>query len=561
MRKLLAERHLGLKIIGEGDLDRRVRGAHSMEIEGVGQWLRPDWLMLTTGLRFVGLPDADRHQAELVEELVRCEAAALLFGVGVHFQDVPQALRQAAQDAGLNLLTVDPSVPFLQIEQYVYESELSSDAYALRQRLRIQEDLLDALAADQPVRALVHRIGSLMHGAVILYEESGRVVESTGQGPTVLIWNAVRAGSSRGGRQIFTVGRWHVTARPVALRGVGYWIALASRREQVIDELGQPILDATQKLLGAMRGLRALTVAQSVTEAAEILRTIRAGMTPDTASRVWDRLRSFRFERDRTMRAFVAVPKDAGSAGSAAGSGGSASSGDAPASPHPDRRDVVLELAQTFGLPLVLEADEADGFSGLAGDRVVLDDWLREAARTHHVGLSEPFDDLHLARARTRDAERALRVALRRRYALFGTGTAEETEQPGSVLRFEDVDLVTWLLASRSPEAVAIKARQQLGHLLARKDLTATVAAYLTCNQDVRATAEVMFLHPNSVRYRLRRAEELLGAPITSAVVVANLYLALHDRLAEPHRNARDGDAAPGTDSPQFPRTSEDHAR
>ncbi|MER6629115.1 PucR family transcriptional regulator [Streptomyces sp. NPDC000987] len=526
VRRLLGERHLGLKTVNEGDLERRVRGAHSMEIEGAGQWLRRDWLMLTTGLRFVGLPDTDRHQAALVEELVRCEAAALLFGIGVHFQEVPPALRRAAEAAGLNLLTVDPSVPFLQIEQYVYESELSSDAYSLRQRLRIQEDLLEALAADQPVKALVHRIGALTHGAAILYEESGRVVESTGQGPTVLIWSAVRAGSSNGGRQGFTVGRWHVAARPVALRGVGYWIAVASRREQVIDELGQPILDATQKLLGAMRGLRALTVAQSVTEAAEILRTIRSGMTPDTASRVWDRLRSFRFERDRSMRAFVAVPTlPAPSAPD-----------DAPAPAQADRRDVVLELAQTYGLPLVLEADESGGFSGLAGDRVVLDDWLRDAARTHHVGLSEPFDDLHLARARTRDAERALRVALRRRHSGFGTDTPEEAGRPGSILRFEDVDLVTWLLASRSPDAVAAKSRQQLGDLLDRADLTATVAAYLACNLDVRATAEAMFLHPNSVRYRLRRVEELLGGtPITSAVVVANLYLALHDQLAEPH--------------------------
>jgi purine catabolism regulator len=182
-------------------------------------------------------------------------------------------------------------------------------------------------------------------------------------------------------------------------------------------------------------------------------------------------------------------------------------------------------------------------------DRVVLDDWLREAARTHHVGLSEPFDDLHLARARTRDAERALGVALRRRHARFGTGTTpEETEQPGAILRFEDVDLVTWLLASRSTDAVAAKARQQLGHLLDREDLAATAAAYLTCNLDVRATAQAMFLHPNSVRYRLRRIEELLGAPITSAVVVANLYLALHDQLAEPHQG--EGTRTTGPDHP-----------
>ncbi|WP_335940715.1 helix-turn-helix domain-containing protein [Streptomyces sp. PTD5-9] len=521
MRTLLGERHLGLRTVNEADLDRRVHGAHSMEIEGPGKWLRRDWLMLTTGLRFVGLPDAERHQSALVEELARSRAAALLFGVGVHFQDVPPALRRAAGAAGLNLLAVDPSVPFLQIEQYVHESELSSDAHLLRQRLRIQEDLLEALAADQPIRALVHRIGALTHGSAILYEESGRVVESTGQGPTVLIWSAVRAGSSHGGRRGFTVGRWHVAARPVALRGVGYWIAIASRREQVVAELGQPILDATQKLLGAMRGLRALTMAQSVTEAAEILRTIRSGMTPDTVGRVWNRLRPFRFERNRMMRAFVAAPM----------TDAARPRDDAPVPAHPDPRDVLLETAQTCGLPLVLEADEAGGFSGLAGDRVVLDDWLREAARTHHVGLSEPFEDLHLARARTRDAERALRVALRRRHTRPGAGAAGRVGRPGSVLRFEDIDLAGWLLASRDDAAVAAKAHQQLGPLLAHEDLVDTVVAFLGCGLDVRAAAERLYVHPNTVRYRLRKAEDLLGAPMTSPAVITNLFLALHDRV------------------------------
>lgn len=521
MQKLLGESHLGLKLVVEGDLGHRVRGAHSVEIEGAGRWLRPDWLMLTTGLRFVGLPDAAGAQAALVEELVRCGAAGLMFGVGIHFREVPAGLRNAAQEAGLNLLTVDPSVPFLQIEQHVYRSELSGDAHALRRRLRIQEDLLEALAEDQPVTALVHRIGTLTNGFAVLYEESGRVVASTGQGPTMLIWSAVRSGQSRGGKQGFAVGRWQVIARPIALRGVGYWVALGSRREAVLEELGPPILDATQSLLGAMRGIRALSAAQTLAEAAEILHTVSTSMTPETASRVWARLRPFRFERDRPVRAFVAAPF--------------ARSGSAP----PDGADTLLETAQTFGLPLVLEVEDSGGFRGLAGDRVVLDEWLRRAAGTHHVGLSEPFDDLHLVRSRTRDAERALRVALRRRYA--GTSAAGDTEangEAGAVLRFEDVDMATWLLASRSADDVATKARQQLGDLLEREDLTATVAAWLGANLDVRATAAAMFLHPNSVRYRLRRAEELVGAPITSAAVVANLYLALHDRIS--HGPARD---------------------
>ncbi|SER60611.1 PucR family transcriptional regulator [Salisediminibacterium halotolerans] len=43
------------------------------------------------------------------------------------------------------------------------------------------------------------------------------------------------------------------------------------------------------------------------------------------------------------------------------------------------------------------------------------------------------------------------------------------------------------------------------------KEVLQTLKTYIDCDLDIRTTAETMYLHPNSVRYRINRTEELLG--------------------------------------------------
>jgi purine catabolism regulator len=521
VRELVENRALGLKVLAAGDLDAVVRGAHAIEIEHPGAWLEPDWAMLTTGMRFSGLADAGPAYQALVAELAERRVAALLFGVGVHFDTAPQGLIQACREHGLSLIAIAADVPFLAIERAVNHAVMSSEASQLKQSLQLQNDLIAALAEDQPVRALVSRMGTLLKGTAILYEESGTIVASTGDGPAMLVWGEIQAAGTR--QASFVVGRWHFIARPTVLRGIGYWLALGSKREDVLDELAEPLLDVTERLLGAIRGVRTLSAAQSMAESAQILRALRADISPETASRLWDRLRGFRFQRDRELRAFVTQP--------VARTGAKPQYGLGDTEPE----DEALSLAHELGVPLLLEAE--DGIlSGLVGDHPGLTGWSQHLAKEFHVGLSEPFTDLHLTKTRFRDAGRALRVATRRAAYRVGRSARDaesETPRGGRVLMFEDADVINWLLSSRNTEAVSAKLDQQLGHLLARPDLVETLLAYFAANMDANATAKALFLHTNSVRYRLRKIEELIQAPMSSPAVIANLYVALHDQVDE----------------------------
>jgi DNA-binding PucR family transcriptional regulator len=57
--------------------------------------------------------------------------------------------------------------------------------------------------------------------------------------------------------------------------------------------------------------------------------------------------------------------------------------------------------------------------------------------------------------------------------------------------------------------------------------LLKTLNAYMECNGNISEVAELLHVHKQSVRYRLRRITELTGFDVTKFQDAAQLYLAL----------------------------------
>lgn len=388
------------------------------------------------------------------------------------------------------------------------------EVYRLRRQLWFQNELIAALADDQPVQSLMARLGQLVRGTAALYDESGHIAACVGDGPLRLIWQELEHRDRQAHR--FGMGRYDVLAGPVVMRGSGYWVALASRYPATVKEIGEPLLESTQRMLSVMRGARSLGRTQEQAHARHLLTVLSAEVTADRVPALWRRLRELRFTPNHPVRTVVAVRVTR------------------PGTPlqspraRADHLEAMHEIAYLEGLPLVLADHPADSPSGepsllaLAADEPEFIYWCARLARTHVVGVSEPIVDLSRAAAAFRDARMAVRV-----------GLAEPWDQtaPHAIVRFEDVDLATWLLSSRPGGEVDARVARILGPLLEREELLETLVTHLALELDVRLTAEALFLHPNSVRYRLRRIEELLGGPLSSPRVLANCYLALHKRL------------------------------
>jgi hypothetical protein len=93
---------------------------------------------------------------------------------------------------------------------------------------------------------------------------------------------------------------------------------------------------------------------------------------------------------------------------------------------------------------------------------------------------------------------------------------ARRLGREGRVLRFDDLGVHRLLLQVPDPEDARAFAREVLGRLATDSsertvELVRTLARYFREDGSPQRTAKVLSVHPNTVGYRLRRAEELSG--------------------------------------------------
>lgn len=166
--------------------------------------------------------------------------------------------------------------------------------------------------------------------------------------------------------------------------------------------------------------------------------------------------------------------------------------------------DVVLD-----GVRRAARHSGRDALSGVAGDRLVAvlaaaDDADVVAAAQVVEGcfadgplvLGPTVADLGAAGSSAAEALAGLRAARAR------------PELPRPV---HAGDLLPERVVSGDPSAREALAAEVLAPLLEEPDLLATVSAYVEQGRSVEGTARALFLHPNTVRYRLRKVADLTG--------------------------------------------------
>lgn len=99
----------------------------------------------------------------------------------------------------------------------------------------------------------------------------------------------------------------------------------------------------------------------------------------------------------------------------------------------------------------------------------------------------------------------------------------------GEILCFQDIEIACLTAGILGADARAAFVRRELAGLAASDDSTDrlrdTLRVYLKNGSDAGATGELLKLHPNTVRYRIRQAEKLLGHPIQQRRVQIELAL------------------------------------
>ncbi len=548
--------HSALKLTvraGEDRLDVPVRWAHVSELADPVPYMEGGELLLVTALKL----DAENPETmrRYVRRLVGAGVVGLGFAVGVNYEEIPEALVDAAAAEGLPLLEVPRRTPFLAISKAV-SAAIAADQYrAVTAGFAAQRELTKQALTDGP-EGLLTALASQVDGWAALYDASGAVVatapEWAGRRAARLTADVERlrerpapASSVVGGPEnedrveLHTLGTGR---RARAALAVGTAAALGTAERYAVHSAIALLTLTTERS-------RSLQAAEQRVGAA-VLRMLLAG-EPDHARAVagdlYGGLLDAPFRVIVTEAASVSAARVVDTGARAAVTKSSAAALAAATGANGDPLGALTEIVESAAarageavlvVPegegetarlVVLAADGGAAVAACAEYAAAL-----EAARSDAVpeqsgadedelvvGLSAPAGPIAAAAA-YKQAEQALSVA-RRRGRVF---VEHEQLAAGSVLP---------LLADDAVKAFADGMLRALHEhdATGRGDLVASLRAWLSRHGQWDAAAADLGVHRHTLRYRMRRVEEILGRSLDDADVRMELWLALKATSAE----------------------------
>jgi PucR family transcriptional regulator, purine catabolism regulatory protein len=459
--------------------ERPVEGAAVVEVPDPSRWIAPGWVLLSAGVRLEGC--AEDELRGLVAECDEAKLAALAFGIGPVFDDLPAPLLAEGEARSYPILAVPRTMPFMEVVRFVDAAIMGSDEPLFRRLSSLQRFVVDALRDPDPEPAVVERLARFMDASVAVLDPGGTPEITRGKAPFDALWQAVE-GRGPTVHEAEASG-WHAVVAPLAAPAgdAPRWLVLASPRAGFIGTLAKRAAETTAPLLVAMERLKAVAIEQELAVRGALLDEVIAG--GDVASLT---ARAAAFDLDFSEPARVLLAR--GDAGVLRHELGEALAG------------VPLLLSEHAGCVVALVQAALEQIEPLVGPC---------------TGIGRPVTGIGAVRESLRDAELAL----------------ERATTENAVVAFEHFDLGTLLLSEASPERLEPKVAEVVAVLRDNPALYEALVAYFDHDLDVPAAAAELHLHPNSLRYRLTRIEEVLGRSLKRPATIAELHIAL---LADP---------------------------
>jgi DNA-binding PucR family transcriptional regulator len=527
VRELLADVEVTL-LAGDGHLDVPVRWVHISELADPTPWLSGGELLLTTGIAL----DSAKRQRDYIATLADHGLAGLGLGTGFTHDKVPKALAEAARERDFPLFEVPYELPFIALTEKAF-TRLVNEQYALLQRsIAAQERLQRIVLSERGLDAIVGALATLVGGPAAVFDGRGELQalrtfrRELDDEVVTALGEELRDRARRGDGRGFVPGHAELATRALALP-VGGGGDTSER------SVPQAWLVAA-KDSGGLAEIDRLILHQAVTVVAlELLRRRVA----DTTER--------RLAGDVLSAAIAAELEGAELARRLEpfGLGGQVT---ALVVTPPER--ATLEACEA-ALTEALHGEAVSGLVAPSGANVValmpsfLDDELFELAEraVAHAGEqlgARPAAGVGRAvpAGRAREAYHEARCALEARELGATTPNGSGNGPPSEgVATYRDLGSFQLLLSLQDSDALALFCESLLGPIENGEghyggELMRSLEAFIECNGQWEAAARRLYCHRHTLRYRIRKVEELTGRDLASARDRIEFWLALRGR-------------------------------
>jgi purine catabolism regulator len=472
-----------------------VRWVHSTELIDPTPWLTGGEVLLSTGIQL----DGEAVQREFVERLVEHGIAALGFGTGFTHDRIPAALLARAQELCFPVFEVPYELPFIAITERAFTYLVNEQYEAMRRSIEIQGRLERLVLDERGLEPVVRVAAGAIRATVLVLSPRGEPIACSGALPDDL--EGLERGASE--RDAFEP-REGALALPVAPRDGASpqaWL-LGVRDAGPLGDFERLILQQTVTIV-ALELMRQRV--QRDTErrfAGDVLTEALTGrLHPEELDA---RLRPFGIGRRAAVLVFALADAAAGE-------------------PLLDRvlaKADVRGLVATRGelLCAVVDADATDPL---------------ELARVARSELALQFGDVRAAASRAAEAGSLRRSFHEARCALQAARLAGDSGP--EVASHRDLGSFELLLSLQDDDALRTYSENVLGSIHEGEngygeELLRSLEVFIEQNGQWERAARRLYCHRHTLRYRIRRIEELTGRDLGSARDRIDFWLALQAR-------------------------------
>lgn len=519
-------RDLDVQVLaGEAALESPVRWVHISELADPTPWLSGGELLLTTGMAL----DAPAEQRAYVERLADHNLAGLGVGIGFGFDAVPAAMVEAAEERAFPLVEVPYDVPFIAVTEKAF-TRLVNEQYAVLQRsIAAQERLQRIVLSERGLDAVAQAIANLVGATALVFDGRGELQAShpfrraLADEVVEEVAADLRERTRRGDARGFVPAAGDLAARALALP-----VAAGEAPQQ-----GLPLAWLVAvKDSGGLTEFDRLVLHQAVTAIAlELLRRRVADTT------------------ERRLAGDVLAEVVSGEVGGPElarrlepfGLGGRLTALVLRAEGRREREQLEAALAQALREEAVSALVAMAGESAVALMPGYLDEELFELAERVHARVARALGAAPsagvgraVALAQAREAYHEARCALEAR-ALGGAPASGNGAKPHAVANHRDLGSFQLLLSLQDSDALRLFCESLLGPIEQGEghyggELMRSLEAFIEANGQWESAARKLYCHRHTLRYRIRKVEELTGRDLASARDRIEFWLALRGR-------------------------------
>ncbi|WP_445148891.1 PucR family transcriptional regulator [Baekduia sp. Peel2402] len=538
VRELLRDLDVGV-LAGEANLDAPVRWVHISELADPTPWLSGGELLLTTGL---SLPSAAEQRA-YVAQLADHGLAGLGFGVGFGHEAVPEALIEAAAERDFPLIEIPYDTPFIAVTEKAF-ARLVNEQYALLQRsIAVQERLQRIVLSERGLDAIAAALATLIGGTTVVFDGRGEPQalhafrRELPDDALSAVGAELRERARRTEARGFVPSHPDLAPRSLALPVAGAettglpqaWL-VAVKDSGGLSEFDRVVLHQAVTVVALELLRRHVASSTERRLAGDVLSELVAGTV--SGSDLTRRLEPFGLGGRVTALVLSPPPR-------AAGKGGGGPEACEAALASALRDEAVSGLVATASnhvcalLPGFLD-EELFELSQRVLDRVVAKLGAVPAAGAGRaVAAGDARRAYHEARCALEARTLGRPIETNGHVSSNGNGTAVATKP--TVATYRDLGSFQLLLSLQDSDALRLFCESLLGPIETGEghyggELMRSLEAFIECNGQWEAAARRLYCHRHTLRYRIRKIEELTGRDLASARDRIEFWLALRGR-------------------------------